>query len=301
MSAGYVTKILDPTETLNVLRQMPLVTGDLGKTQHPIEANRYSKDLLSAKVTAGAAPVAYEHVAKADRINFFDLLVDERPSKHLKLHLEASRISTEIMRGFRNRAGKTLRPIFYLPYLKNRTTRMKLEEPAGAGGGGEVQFFATATIDGCSVYIEGPAATPKVSHLNAAAVAPPVAGETEAHKLGRIQQKSNTMDQRIGFIKKGPATVVERTNYIEDTAAGQATMRNLFAHRHHLPAGQVTKYDPFGAVVGVKSGGAWTFYLQKCGNFEFRRKPGSPVETAFMVIEARECWPNGGGAFRTLP
>lgn len=300
MSKGYVDKILDPAKALNLLQHKPLVTRDLGKTAHPLAANRYTKDLLSAKAkiyagAAGPAMLNYEHVAAADRVSYFDLDVEPTPSPHLVLHLEETQVSTTIIR---KKGGKVLRPIFYLPYRQSGTTRMKLDSPPG---GDEVRFFATATIDGCSVYIEGPPATPKISHLNASHIAVmPQGGETEANKLLRVQHKSGDMDARLNVIKKGPARVVERKDYIADTALGQTQMRQLFADRNHLPHANVFEYQPFGAVVGLKSGGSWTFYLQKCGRFAYHKKPGGPSFSAFMVIEARECWPGGGGVFRTL-
>jgi hypothetical protein len=305
MSEGYVAKILDPARILNLLQHVPLVTGDLGKTAHPMATNRYTKDLLSKTSKnhagpGGPATLNYEHVAASDRVSYFDMLVDPTPSPHLVLHLEEMRVSSSLIRGVISKSGKKLRPIFYLPYRQKGTTRMKLAEPPGYAGD-EVQFFTTATIDGCSVYIEGSPATPKVSHLNASHVAPvPQSAETEANKLLRIQQKSSDMDARLNIIKKGTATVVERKDYIADTAAGQTQMKQLFANRKHVPSATVTDYQPFGAVVGLKSGGSWTFYLQKCGNFGYRPQAQGPLLNAMMVIEARECWPGGAGVFRMI-
>ena len=125
-------------------------------------------------------------------------------------------------------------------------------------------------------------------------------GETEANKLLRVQQKSANMDARISIIKKGAATVVERKDYIADTAAGRTQMMQLFANRTHVSPANVSDYQPFGAVVGLKSGGSWTFYLQKCGRFSYRTQPQGPLLGAMMVIEARECWPGGGGVFRMI-
>lgn len=305
MAGGYVKKILDPQQSLDVLREVPIVTGDLGKTHHPITANRYSKDLLSPKqrnYVAAGVPAKYDylHVSRADRVSYFDLIRDDMPSKHLRLHLEAVQLSATVQTGKLFKTAKSLRPIFYLPFQMNKTTRMKLEADAGHGGQ-EVQFFATATIDGCSVYIEGPPAAPKVSHLNASNVAPANAGESEAAKLARVQQKSAAMDVRLGRVKKGVATVIERKDYIADTAAGQTMLKTGFANRKHIAPALVLDYQPFGAVVGVKNAGTWTFYLQKCGRFRYTDVARGKDVDEFMVLEARECWPNGGGVFRTLP
>ena len=98
----------------------------------------------------------------------------------------------------------------------------------------------------------------------------------------------------------GTATVVERKDYIADTATGRTQMMQLFANRKHVPPANVSDYQPFGAVVGLKSGGSWTFYLQKCGVFSYRTQAQGPLLDAMMVIDARECWPGGAGVFRMI-
>mgnify|MGYP000926501984 CR=1 FL=1 len=106
---------------------------------------------------------------------------------------------------------------------------------------------------------------------------------------------------RLGHLKKGPAVVVERPDYmVEDPVQVQAA-KQQFAAWKNIPVAQVTAYSPFGAVVGVKNGTTWTFYMQKNGAFD-HLAPGSHVaDRSYMVLDAIEVFPNGGGIVRLLP
>ena len=302
MSEGYVAKILDPAKILNLLQHVPLATGDLGKTTHPMATSRYTKDLLSRKSknhAGGRRPSA----TSTWRLGPGQLLRYACRSHAVAasgLHLEETRVSSSLMRGFISKSGKKLRPIFYLPYRQKGTTRMKLAEPPGYAGE-EVKFFTTATIDGCSVYIEGSPATPKVSHLNASHVAPiPRGGETEANKLLRVQQKSANMDARISIIKKGAATVVGtqglHRRHGSRPDADEATLRQSEARASRKRVG----------LSAVRCGGRSEEWRQldllsaEMRNLLLPPKPQGPLLDAMMVIEARECWPGGAGVFRMI-
>lgn len=61
-----------------------------------------------------------------------------------------------------NAAGGTSQPCYFLPYLPNGATTMTL--------GNAADYFFTSMMTGCSVRVCGPAATPTVTHSNAAQV-----------------------------------------------------------------------------------------------------------------------------------
>ena len=291
MAGGLVELLMDPASTLGTLQQVPLATGDFQKNKLvPKERRDAMNNLL----------LAYEHVPAADRICYFDVRAMPGTGELREFVIEPQARSAQFKSGLIFKTAKTLRPIFYLPYRKNGTTRMKLEQPPGWGGP-EVTFFATATIDGCSVYIEGPTAAPKVTHANAAAVQPTLPADTYAQKQPKIQAKIQAMDTRLQNLKKAPAAVVERPDYmVEDPVQVQAA-KQQFANWKAVPVAQVKAYSPFGAVVGVKGGGNWTFYLQKSGAFDYTAVGGGPGLRSYMVLDAREVFPNGGGIVRILP
>ena len=285
MSEGYVKRLLKPSDTLNVLREMPIWSGDLLRGR-----------LKAAHRTgAGGVAQAYHHVEANDRVSYFDLRVESNPNRFLKLVIENQQVSTQFQSG---KSAKKLRPCFYLPFKMKGTTRMKLAPPAGYTGD-EIKFFGTATIDGCSVYVEGPQTSPKVSHNNASDVAPyPNRPETDAEKQQRVTAKIQAMDARMAVIKKGPSTVVERPNYMEDYAPGRSAAMLQFANSRNIPIGQVISYEPFGAIIGISSGGNWTFYVQKSGTFTYKMTPTGKDMSAYFVLSANEFWPTNTGGFR---
>jgi len=290
MAGGLVELLMDPGTTLDTLRRVPLSTGDFMKNRLVAKERR---DVMNNLL------LAYEHVPAADRICYFDVRAMPGTGEVREFVIEPQVKSTQFKSGTIFKTAKRLRPIFYLPYRRNGTTRMKLEQPPGWAGG-EVSFFATATIDGCSVYIEGPANTPKVTHANAQAVQPTLATDTFAQKQVKIQAKIQAMDTRLQNLKKGPAAVVERPAYMIDDPVQVQTAKQQFALQKGIPLAQVSGYSPFGAVVGVKGGGTWTFFMQKCGAFDYT-PPGAGAQRSYTVLEAQEIFPNGGASIRMMP
>jgi len=292
MSQGYVKRLLSADDTLNVLRELP------------IRAGAHLGARLDGKTRNTPAGVQnYEHVPAADRVSYFDLRVELQPSRQLMLHIETVQTSTRYKSGLVFKTWKSLYPCYYLPWRRNGTTRMKLSPPEGYNGDA-IKFFATAAIDGCSVYVEGPAATPKVSHLNASNIAPaPAMGvaETDLAKQARIDLKIANMDARMALIRKGETRVVERQHYIEDFQPGRVAAVRTIARLMNIPSAQVRDYQPFGTVVGVVKAGTWVFYLQKCAAFEYRLTSTSPWRAGVRVLSAAEFWPtNTGGGFRVF-
>lgn len=286
MADGYVRKLLNARDRLAVLQTMPIKTGD---ERRSVLADKRSDD----------GQLAYKHVPKAARISYFDFRVEALPSPYLKLFIENQATSTQFMSG---RNFKTLRPLFYLPFLPDNTTRMKLAEPDDYDGP-PVRFFTTAMIDGCSVYIEGPADTPKVTHSNARSVQPTQSTDTWLQKQAKIQAKIEAMNARQMHISKLTTTVIERPDYIDDDPLLVRLLKGNFARTKGVPPSHVMEYQPFGAVLGFKDDTTWSFWLQKCGRFEWKQRAEDTLrqyKITNWVIETRKIWPDGGGVFRLM-
>lgn len=301
MAEGIVKRILDPKHTLAILGKYPLNCGDS------------ASDKLTAKqvVDGTGTPILdqsssgkqrdFLHMAKADRVSYFDL----RPQRHegvlsyVGLHLEHQQASAEVKSG---KKAKTLRPIFYLPYKQNSITRMKLSPPPGYTGS-EVKFFATAAINACSVYVEGPGATPKVTHANAQEHEPIGGGDSWAEKIRKTQAKSADMDSRYAKVSKQQSTLVERSDYIVSGDTALQNARSRFAAMVGVPVDNVyaDTYNPLGAVIGVKQAdGTWQFYVQKNVCFGYKPSKGG-YTSAYKVMEVKKLWPGGTGSFRNFP
>lgn len=301
MAGGYVARILNPQKIHGVLTQTPLFCGDHGSA---LLSKKTVLDGLGTEVfdaTAGGGAQDYLHLAKGSRISWFDLRPEAQNSGKvwLKMHIEQQQQSASLVS---KKNPKNLRPIFYLPYQQNRTTRMKLGADPGYTGP-DVTFFATATVNGCSVYVEGSPAAPKVSHSNASAHSGTNAGgDSWAVKLARAQAKSQFMDQRYGHLRKGPTTVVERANYVAGSTPEIDQAAAAFARTMRVPLTAVYKdtYNPIGAVVGLKhADGNWKFWVQSNVDFGFRPREGG-YKNGSVVFRVQELWPNGGGHYRQI-
>ncbi len=300
MAGGYVRKILDEQKILGVLQSVPIYCDDLLRDQltKKVVLDLTGNEVFDQGPTLQAQD--YLHLGKDKRISYFDLRPEVQTNGRpwLKMHIEVGQQSTTLQSGGKD---KELRPIFYLPYQQNGTTRMKLK-PAPGYAGDEVRFFATATINGCSVYVEGPAETPKVTHGNAGDFAKFSASAPWDQKSQRIQAKSTFMDQRFAPLRGAQATVVDRPTYMAAAQNDITIARQIFATRMAVPLNDVYEntYNPIGAVVGLKgSTASWKFYLQKNVSFGYKPRQGG-YASGFVVIQAVEIWPNGPGQFRQV-
>jgi hypothetical protein len=284
MASGYVKRLLgDPRDRLSLLKRYLINPGDFLKNRLTNNKQRNAQN--------------YEHVASADRVSYFDLRESGSVTNCLDLHIETAQLSTQFQSSSH---FKTLRPLFYLPYRQNGITRMHLAPPAGYHGD-EIRFFATAAINGCSVYIEGPAATPKVMHLNAENVQPTLVTDTYRDKEPKIQAKIADMDIRANAVRKGASTVVERPKYMVEKPSVLLEHRQLFAHTKGINVTDVTLTAPQGSVIGVKDGATWTFYFQRALIFTYRVGGQIGVQQQEACIAAADqVWPSGQGIFRML-
>jgi hypothetical protein len=300
MAGGNVSKMLSADKIMALLQAKPVYCGDF---QAGELSKKLVQDVHQAEVfdqTAAGAAQNFLHLAKDRRVSYFDLRPETQPSgrEWLKMHIELAPISATLVSG---KEAKQLQPIFYLPYKQNGMTRMKLRTPPGYNGE-EVRFFATATINGCSVYIEGDPANPKVTHANASAYATFAGSATWAEKSQKIGQKSTFMDQRFAPLRSQVATVVDRPMYMASAGNHIDVARQTFATRMGVPLDNVyaDTYNPIGAVVGLKGdNGNWTFYLQKSVSFGFRNRKGTYLD-GYIVLQANEIWPHGAGLVRML-
>jgi hypothetical protein len=308
MAGGYVRKMLEPSKILAMLRQYPIFCDDHGRDTLTVKTVQDVHNQKVMDLTADRQAQDYLHLAKDARISWFDLRpeVQANGKPWLKLHLEyqaTSAVHTS------HGKPKNLRPIFYLPYKQNAMTRMKLAAP-GTYAGPDVTFFATATINGCSVYIEGPGATPRVTHGNAGDYKKPK-GHTWEAKEKSIAKKTAFMDVRFAPLKKtASATVAARPDYMAARSSDVQAALLRYAAVIGLPPErfEIEGYNAIGAVVGLRQNGSWKFYLQRSASFNYRTKPncvrgckcGCKAVSGYAVLSAEELWPGGTGTFRTV-
>jgi hypothetical protein len=146
-------------------------------------------------------------VDKTHRVHFFDIT---GPGDRGRLStVTATKSLTPVTFTLRSDPQPGWLPLFYLPYDLNRFRRITLRDKQGVGN---VNFFLTDIVDGCSVYIEGTPQNPSVSHINANSVLPTGHAELPsraqpAERKAAWTTKADHMQQRFDNAAK-PTRVV---------------------------------------------------------------------------------------------
>lgn len=177
-------------------------------------------------------------------------------------------------------------PLFHLPYNNDQNFRITLRDMQGVGN---VDFFITELVDGCSIYVEGTPQEPTAYHLNAITVPGfannPMLTEDQVYRLKWLM-RFGLMDGRFRNDGARPAVVaaahpalqpsrkLENRDYMIRPGSPEQD-----ALEQSLPALQAALTAPTvlggqsvdvmrllttqGTVFGVRDGtGSWHFYVQ---------------------------------------
>lgn len=203
---------------------------------------------------------------------------------------------------------------------------------AFALGGVDPRLFFTATINGCSVFVEGTEEEPIVYHANAAdhlmgfhqidsGLAFAVLQKEKIEHMVKQYRKfsgGHPKGPRSSLLPPSPTTVTLPTDYL---VVGQDKhyMEWFKEDVRRLVEQYVSEEGSFkismesikdvkleegaGTVFGVRSGGRWKFYYQKlvfvtCFRNEGVFKPDWKKKSHWYVAECEQFWPEGGGSYR---
>ncbi|MDH3692507.1 MAG: hypothetical protein OEU36_24005 [Gammaproteobacteria bacterium] len=218
-----------------------------------------------------------------------------KPNPHYKNTLDMELINCDA--DGTNPGGDDLEPVFYLPYMQNRLTRMNLKAPR-RWNGPPIQVFATATINGCSVFIEGDPGRPKATHANAQQVQPTLRQDSFEEKQPKIQAKIQSMNESYDTLRtKTGAKAVHRPNYMIEAPNLVTARKQELANGLHIPVEQVHDFIPVGSAIGIRSSDTdnWTFFYQRCVSFSYTNIVGK-YKSGHKVLDFGEFWPNGTGS-----
>lgn len=174
-----------------------------------------------------------------------------------------------------NAAVNGSRPCYFLPYLPNGATTMTI----GAGA----NYFFTSMMTGCSVQVHGPAATPTITHSNAAATFNnPVHGNIAAATAAAQLRINNQMPAVPHGMNSSMAT---RLDMEQDYNNNAGNMANNYQVRQgyrikELAANQLTSHGTnrpeLGMIVyGVRNAaGQWEFFRSSNVGVHGRQKKG---------------------------
>ena len=217
---------------------------------------------------------------------------------------------------------EALEPAYWLPWQQNeiiRTTLRPSKKAEGALEGVEPNFFFTAPLTGCSVFVEGPRDQPTVYHANALSHAGTF--DTPLRKQAFLElQRTKIEEMEARF--RGFSTQHEKLSRGEvrtppGERARETTMMDYMsrAHRSDFPQdlvevvrkatnGKFSKIEVAGnkivvtniegTVFGVRDHGEWTFYFQ-------RRVRISHLINDYKGTVGRQTWGRYGFSWFWLP
>ncbi|WP_031497308.1 hypothetical protein [Bryobacter aggregatus] len=206
-------------------------------------------------------------------------------------------------------------PIFHLPYNNDQNFRVTLVDRQGVGN---VNFFITEFVDGCSVYIEGSRTAPTAYHINAVSTQRRTSWKqfywSDARKRrADWRAKYAKMDHRFkteGNIAKSvmnalpgtlpPPTKIENHDYMGDLGLNLAALQ----HANRAPTVMMGQsVDGFelmaqqGTIFGERNigSGEWKFYVQRRALLRYLHIDihGVPTQLGFqwMVVNVEQFWP----------
>lgn len=171
-------------------------------------------------------------------------------------------------------------PTFYLPWFQNHLYSISLEPLEDL----EVDYFFTAPVDGCSVYVEGETTAPTVYHANAVDFPQSIYNAKTQYEFQKFLSKRTefmdegmkSMSSKVSKVSKKtpPARSVtieeyqsrsERSDLFPEFGESERRqVRQMLGQRGKVLIGSdsVTVTKRLGTIFGKRTEGEWRFFLQ---------------------------------------
>lgn len=205
-------------------------------------------------------------------------------------------------------------PVFHLPYNNDQNFRVTLVDRQGIGN---VNFFITEFVDGCSVYIEGSRTTPTAYHINALSTQrrrnwKQFYWSDDRKRQADWRAKYTKMDQRFkteGTMVKSvqnalgplpPPTKLENHDYMGDLGLNLAMLQRNHKAPTMLMGQAVDGFELIaqqGTVFGERNAvsGEWKFYVQRRAFLRYLHLNlhGVPAVLGYqwLVVDVEQFWP----------
>jgi hypothetical protein len=200
---------------------------------------------------------------------------------------------------------------YFLPWTAGGgIIRLEIPDKATiAAGTLDSDYFFTATITGCSIFIKGTQRNPIIYHAGGPTNAPanPAGAATFWRNL------ITTCSAGDGAL----AAEINKMHYVTDPAAGGATTANAQTFQGWLTANtgqdlRIQSVEPWGCVMGVRdAAGNWRFYLQENATilfYEMKKKNvfsntrvQGQLRASGRPMIFREIFPNGAAHHVFMP
>ncbi|HEX7153192.1 MAG TPA: BLF1 family deaminating toxin [Thermoanaerobaculia bacterium] len=224
----------------------------------------------------GEDDVTGYQVAGSDRIFWFDIDRVRGDQTLVEIQLQSAE-------------DRELETAYWLPWAENQIIRTALrpsQKASGALRGVDPDYFFTAPLTGCSVFVEGTRDQPTVYHANAKSHAGTFATSLTKRQFVELQQaKVAEMERRYGafstqqekpsrgHVRPGPSgresTMLDymsrahSSNFGNELEEVVSKATNGRFTKIEIAGQKIVVTNAEGTVFGVRRRGEWTFYFQK--------------------------------------
>ena len=250
------------------------IEGDKGVQAATIDMSDYNarKAIGPANSDPELNSIIYSRMMRAHKVAHVELYADMRnphtPTDATGGNSNKNNEGTGVVRvrGKFSAFGDAL-PAYFLPW-DDRGAIVRLTIPPKGKIKVDPNIFFTATINGCSVFVQGDTKSPTIYHAGGST------GRKDHNDAARFWR--HALQNYIGNSESANArgklvSEVNKTQYIKtpgtqnNSTTPQAAEYERILHEKLEKTGscEVTMVNPWGCIFGIRSGDSWTMYLQE--------------------------------------
>lgn len=279
---------------------------------HPLVSLQQAPGGGGARVIKGDSVNSLASVDKACRVLYANITPLANYMGMALTHTIACRKAVKMELGM---AGPGV-PVFHLPYNNDQNFRVTLVDRQAIGN---VNFFITEFVDGCSVYVEGPLTAPTAYHINAVNThrtknwkqfywSDHKKRQSEwAAKYAKMDQRfktQGTMAKRVQNALPGTLplpTKLENHDYMGDLGLNLAALQFAQKAPMFINGQSVDGFELMaqqGTVFGARNpgNGEWKFYIQRRAFLKYLHITGTGVPNQigfqWVIASVEQFWPN---------
>lgn len=271
------------------------ITGDVnrGETATTLDTSGF----VPTHTTFNTQPasIRYARVMRDMKVAYIKMYKDKRKDPNIRndegVHTIRFHSSFNAQSGYM--------PVYFLPWDVSGAI-VRLTIPARGTLNPDPDIFFTAAINGCSVFIQGAPTSPTVYHAGGDT------GQSDHNQAARFWRDAlNRHIQATASARARGHVVAEvnKTDYIKTpgTAGNMTTPRAAQLEallKQNLDKGSFSVYmvNPWGCVMGIRTGNSWSFYLQENGTVicNIVSKTGVVAHKFSRPMAIRQIYPGTG-------
>lgn len=245
--------------------------------------------------------IRYARVMNSMKVAYIKMFKDKRKDPNIRNDEGVDTIRFKSQ--FGSKAGYM--PVYFLPWDVSGAI-VRLTIPAKGTMNPDPDIFFTAAINGCSVFVQGADTTPTVYHAGGDT------GQSDHNQAARFWREA--LQRHINNTASAGArgrimAEVNKTDYIKTPGTiGNSTTPKAMQYeallKQNLDKGKFSVYmvNPWGCVMGIRTGNNWSFYLQENGTVicNIVSKTGVEVRKYSRPMGIRKIFPGGGSSVADL-